>query len=265
LINGINQAFPARLSPPNYSPAPPKEGTFLNRIKSNDRNTLNRTLPLLMLLASSALLNAGCSHPPPPVDRDPCLDEGPSQSAAYEDCVVDRNDERDAALKAILGTGPDLYTQARLADPGEFPLQDSDYPDIPGPMSYHTANKISAAEQQALPFKMKIRWNYTSRKFLPRPRDLVRMNEMEALLKSAATENGLAKWVCTVTGEQRREWVFYARSDADFMTRMQTILAPTGPYPVEWSGRKDPAHNVEGTSKADASGEILITPKLCVE
>lgn len=172
----------------------------MNDVKPDNRNPLNRAWPLILLLTSTALLNTGCSHPPPPIERDPCLDEGPSQSAAYDDCVADRKDASNAALKAILGDAPDLYTQTRLAEPGEYTFQASDYPDIASPMSYRTARSISATEQQALPFKMRVRWNYTSRKFLPRPRDLVRMNEMEALLLSAATDDGLAKWVCTVTG-----------------------------------------------------------------
>jgi hypothetical protein len=179
--------------------------------------------------------------------------------------VADRKDASDAALKAILGDAPDLYTQTRLAEPGEETFQKSDYPDTPSPMSYRTARSISATEQQALPFKMRVRWNYTSRKLLPRPRDLVRMNEMEALLLSAAVDDGLAKWVCTVTGEHRREWIFYARSDTDFMNQMQALLAPSGPYPVEWSGRKEPARNAERANSADPSGEIRITPKRCLE
>ena len=233
----------------------------MNDVKPDNRNPLNRAWPLLLLLASTALLNTGCSHAPPPIERDPCLDEGPSQSAAYDDCVADRKDASDAALKAILGDAPDLYTQTRLAEPGEDTFQASDYPDIASPMSYRTARSISATEQQALPFKMRVRWNYTSRKFLPRPRDLVRMNEMEALLLSAATDDGLAKWVCTVTGEHRREWIFYARSDTDFMSRMQTLLAPSGPYPVEWSGRKEPARSANEASSVD----IRMTPKRCLE
>ncbi|MFJ2528975.1 DUF695 domain-containing protein [Pseudomonas helmanticensis] len=237
----------------------------MNDVKPDNRNTLNRAWPLFLLLASTALLNTGCSHPPPPIERDPCLDEGPSHSAAYDDCVADRKDASDAALKAILGDAPDLYTQTRLAKPGEDTFQASDYPDTPSPMSYRTARSISATEQQALPFKMRVRWNYTSRKLLPRPRDLVRMNEMEALLLSAAADDGLAKWVCTVTGEHRREWIFYARSDTDFMNRMQALLAPSGPYPVEWSGRKEPARSAEGANSADPSGEIRMTPTRCLE
>ncbi|WP_311881106.1 MULTISPECIES: DUF695 domain-containing protein [unclassified Pseudomonas] len=225
----------------------------MNDGKTDNRNTLNRAWPLFLLLVSTALLNTGCSHPPPPIERDPCLDEGPLHSAAYDDCVVDRNDERAAALNAILGNGPDLYPQMRLAEPGEDTFQESDYPDTPSPMSYRTARSISATEQQALPFKMKVRWNYTSRKLLPRPRDLVRMNEMEALLLSAAADDGLAKWI------------FYARSDTDFMNQMQALLAPSGPYPVEWSGRKEPARNAERANSADPSGEIRITPKRCLE
>ncbi|WP_123450192.1 DUF695 domain-containing protein [Pseudomonas fluorescens] len=233
----------------------------MNDVKPDNRNTLNRAWSLFLLLTSTALLNTGCSHAPPPIERAPCLDEGPSQSAAYDDCVADRKDASDAALKAILGDAPDLYTQTRLAEPGEDTFQASDYPDIASPMSYRTARSISATEQQALPFKVRVRWNYTSRKLLPRPRDLVRMNEMEALLLSAAADDGLAKWVCTVTGEHRREWIFYARSDTDFMSRMQTLMAPSGPYPVEWSGRKEPARSANGASSVD----IRMTPKRCLE
>lgn len=91
------------------------------------------------------------------------------------------------------------------------------------------------------------------------------MAEMEGLIRSAVTDSGSAKWVCMVTGVNQREWIFYARNDDAFITRVQTTLAPTGPYPIEFSSRKEPAWNADGLNGEKPTQQIQITPKQCVE
>lgn len=87
------------------------------------------------------------------------------------------------------------------------------------------------------------------------------MMQVDRLIKAAVTADGFAKWGCTVTGGKRQVWVFYTLDDAAFVSRVQAALAQTGPYPIEFSSRK----------QADVSAEVQnaeqtrLTPKRCLE
>jgi len=71
--------------------------------------------------------------------------------------------------------------------------------------------------------------------------------------------------VCTVTGGQQREWIFYTRSDEAFIAQTQAVLTQTGPYPIELSARKELALGPEVQSGENLHGDIRITPKKCME
>jgi hypothetical protein len=179
--------------------------------------------------------------------------------------VADREVRKAAALNALLDDTGTSYRQLQIAEPDDNSFQLSDYPDIPSPVTYRIARSISAIEKQALPFKIRVTWKYPSGTVLPASQELARMDEMEDLILPAVKDKGLAKWVCTVTGEHRREWIFYTRSDDAFITRVQAALAPTGPYPIELSGRKEPAWGADGLNGDNQRREFRITPKQCVE
>ncbi|MDD1006910.1 DUF695 domain-containing protein [Pseudomonas shahriarae] len=237
-------------------------------MKHSDTNASEKLItawPFVLLLTLASMLSAGCSHPPRPVDRDLCLDAGPAKSAAYESCAVDREERKAAALSAVLGDRPAYDRPLQLAEPDENSFQLSDFPDSPNPAIYSIAQSISASEKQAQPFKVRVTWKHASTTAMLAPRDRARMAKMEGLILSAVTDSGSAKWVCTVTGVHQREWIFYARSDDAFITRVQATLAPTGPYPIEFSSRKEPAWNADGLNGEKLSEQIRITPKQCVE
>ncbi|WP_256576439.1 DUF695 domain-containing protein [Pseudomonas sp. B11(2017)] len=217
----------------------------------------------LLWLALTSVLIAGCSrsHSPPPVERDPCLDAGPAKSVEYDNCVADREASKKEALRALLDdTG--VYSQRMQAVVVEDNIyQPSDFPDTPIPMVYKGIYTISVTEKRVLPFKIRVTWKFSPKETIPTPRVHFRMNEMERLILPAVQDKGLAKWVCTVTGGQQREWIFYTRSDDAFIAQVQTVLAQTGPYPIELSARKEPALS----SEVQSSENIRITPKKCVE
>jgi hypothetical protein len=240
----------------------------LNHVNTLAPQTFTTVSPRVWLSVLASVLLAGCSSSPPsvsPVYRDPCLDDGPVSSVAYDTCVQDREFDKALAYKALFeDLGPSFQQQA-LADPAEGDFQLSDFPDRGGPMSFRVTPSISVTEKQALPFKIRVTWKYVSKTFRPRSRDLVRMDEMQALIQPAVEENGLAKLVCTVTGEQQRVWTFYTRSADAFTARAQAALAPTGPYPVELSAGKEPAWRADELTADNLHREIRITPKRCVE
>jgi hypothetical protein len=246
---------------------PSKDGT-LKYLNTNEPQKYTTVWPFVWLSVLASVLIAGCSSSPPPVSpvyRDPCLDDGPVKSAAYETCVEDREFDKALAYKALFEDLGPSFQPKTIVEPGEDEFQSSDFPDIEGSMAVRVTPSISAIEKQALPFKVRVIWKYVSKTFRPRSRDLVRMDEMEALILPAVEEKGLAKWVCTLTGEKRRVWTFYTRSDDAFIARVQAALAPSGPYPIELSAGKEPAWRADELTADNLHREIRITPKRCVE
>lgn len=122
-------------------------------------------------------------------------------------------------------------------------------------------SNLNLKDTQAFPYKARISWKYVSDRFLPSSKESARMMQMDRLIQAAVATDGSAKWGCTVTGGQRMEWVFYTLDDAAFVSRVQAALAQTGPYPIEFSSRK----------QADVSAEVpnteqtRLTPKRCLE
>ncbi|MBX8509111.1 DUF695 domain-containing protein [Pseudomonas cichorii] len=215
---------------------------------------------LLLLLLACALVN-GCAKSPPPIYRDPCLDDGPANSAEYGRCIADREARKSATLEELLSDKPS-YQKMGIASEVVDGFQPGDFPETSSNARYRFAHSISMIEKQNLPFKIRIIWKYTSRFDMPALQDRVRMDRMEGLIMPAVKDKGLAKWICTVTSEQKQIWTFYTQSDEAFITRVQSSLALTGPYPIEFSAHKEPAWSPDIFNDQQ---EVRITPKRCVE
>lgn len=223
----------------------------------------------LRLLALASVFIAGCSsspsHSPPPVERDPCLDAGPPKSVPYDNCVADREASKQEALRALLDDTGVYSRQMKIAEFGDNSYQPSDFPDTTVPQFYKGVGSISVTENRALPFKVRVTWKYASTGGMPAPRDRVRMDEMERLILPAVQGKGLAKWICTMTGGNQRQWIFYTRNHEAFIAQTQAALAQTGPYPIELSTHQEPALNTDVQSGGNRPERIRITPKKCVE
>lgn len=220
-------------------------------------------MPTGCILALAGVLLSGCSSHtvPRPVERDPCLDAGPVNSLGYDHCVAERDRQRKEALEALLDDDPAHLQHLQIIEMPESKYQSSDFPDTPIPMSYRGVDSISLAEKQALPFKARIVWKYSSPSLQPERRDALQMEKMQVLIMAAVQENGLAKWVCTATGGRTAGVdLLYAKHEA-FITKVRAALAQTGPYPVELKAQRDAAPSV-GRQPAQ---DIRVTPKLCME
>ncbi|MFM9380844.1 DUF695 domain-containing protein [Pseudomonas sp. UV AK001] len=213
----------------------------------------------ISLLALAGVLVAGCSsHKPTPlvVAQNQCLDAGPVGTVAYETCVKEQENKKAKALAALLyGPFPERMV---TSDDGRF--QESDFPDTPLIATFKVVDSLSATEKRALPFKARITWKYISKKVVPVERDRERMTEMEKLILPALEDKGLAKWICTVTGGQQREWIFYTQSEEAFIAKTRAILLQTGPYPIELSAKREPESSAQSLTET-----IRMTPKKCVE
>ncbi len=122
-------------------------------------------------------------------------------------------------------------------------------------------SNLNLKDAQAFAYKTRISWKYVPDHFLPSPKEYARMMQMDRLIQAAVATDGSAKWGCTVTGGQRMEWVFYTLDDAAFVSRVQAALAQTGPYPIEFSSRKQ----VDVSAEVQNAEQTRLTPKRCLE
>lgn len=212
-----------------------------------------------------SLVIAGCSGPmvpaPASVLRDSCLKAGPVNSTDYANCVADSEAIKKEALDDLLSDRP-THVVALATD---APFEDIDYPDTQAPMVYRTRGPISATELRALPFKASIRWKYVTKKILPEPRDRIRMDEMERLVIQAVEEKAQAKLMCTVTGNNQREWIFYAKNNNDFIALVGAALANSAPYPIQISAHNATFFDTQSNVRRTPAGDIIFTPKNCLE
>ncbi|MFW8695835.1 hypothetical protein ACOI9Y_35240, partial [Mesorhizobium japonicum] len=76
--------------------------------------------------------------------------------------MAERDRQRKEALEALLDDDPAHLQHLQIIEMPESKYQSSDFPDTPIPMSYRGVDSISLAEKQALPFKARIVWKYSS-------------------------------------------------------------------------------------------------------
>ena len=81
----------------------------------------------------------------------------------------------------------------------------------------------------------------TNRRAVSRsPEDHERMNALEDALESVLKEEGFATLALVSTGENLREWTYYAKSEAEFVSRLNYAFGGTPAFPIEIHTARDP-------------------------
>lgn len=102
-----------------------------------------------------------------------------------------------------------------------------DKPSLPRGVRYDTAVLIT--------------WAYEGEaRSLPGSETTDRMTEFEEAIDALTSENGFAELVCVRTGLGERQWLFYSRDRARFMTELNGRLAGHPRYPLEIHFDDDP-------------------------
>lgn len=97
-----------------------------------------------------------------------------------------------------------------------------------------------AFDRTRFPDRVVISWRYTSANGQPSDAEFKSMTALEDLLESALEQPALAQLVMVSTGDDLREWVYYTRSQDEFMAAMNRALAGQPRFPVEIGLWKDP-------------------------
>jgi hypothetical protein len=101
------------------------------------------------------------------------------------------------------------------------------------------------------PIRIIIVWKYQSESGQPFAEDLQRMNLLEDTLESVLKDDSFATLSLVSTGENFREWIYYAKSETEFEARFDYALDGMPPFPIEIHIASDPNWDTYQRFKAD--------------
>jgi Family of unknown function (DUF695) len=90
------------------------------------------------------------------------------------------------------------------------------------------------------PARIILAWKYQSEKGMPVLEERQRMDLMEDALEPLMEKDGFATLALVSTGENLREWTYYAKSENEFMARLNKALAGKPAFPIEVHTATDP-------------------------
>ena len=96
-------------------------------------------------------------------------------------------------------------------------------------------------DRASQPVRVIILWKYQSNSGQPIAEDHQRMNQLEDGLESVLDQDGFATLALVSTGEGLREWTYYAKSEDEFMARLNYALAGMVAFPIEIHAALDPS------------------------
>jgi len=83
------------------------------------------------------------------------------------------------------------------------------------------------------PDRIIIVWEYQSATGQPLPDEHARMNQLEDALQATLHQDSFSTLALVSTGENRREWIYYAESEGKFMNRLNLALENMPEFPIE--------------------------------
>jgi hypothetical protein len=95
-------------------------------------------------------------------------------------------------------------------------------------------------ERASQPIRVFIVWKYQSERGQPKAEELQRMNLLEDVLEPVLEQSHIATLALVSTGEDLREWTYYAKSEDGFMACFNFAIAGMSPFPVEIHMEHDP-------------------------
>ena len=90
------------------------------------------------------------------------------------------------------------------------------------------------------PDRIILAWKYQSEKGMPVLEERQRMDLMEDALEPQMEKDGFATLALVSTGENLREWTYYAKSEGEFMARLNKALAGKSAFPIDVHKAADP-------------------------
>jgi hypothetical protein len=105
-------------------------------------------------------------------------------------------------------------------------------------------------DRASQPVRIIIAWKYQSECGQPIAEEHQRMNLLEDALEPVLDQDRFATLALVSTGEDLREWTYYAKSDDEFMARLNFALAGMSAFPIEIHTAHDPQWSMYEQFKA---------------
>jgi hypothetical protein len=95
-------------------------------------------------------------------------------------------------------------------------------------------------DRSVQPGRIIIAWKYVSESGQPNSDEHSDMNRLEDALEMALQGSPLATLALVSTGENLREWTYYAQSEDVFIERLNLAIEDMPPFPIEIHTAHDP-------------------------
>lgn len=95
-------------------------------------------------------------------------------------------------------------------------------------------------QRKSQPDRVILVWKYKSENGMPSRPERERMDELEDLLKPTIEDGGFSTIALVSTGENLREWIYYTKSEREFMTRLNVALRGQKAFPIQIHAAPDP-------------------------
>jgi hypothetical protein len=97
-----------------------------------------------------------------------------------------------------------------------------------------------AFDRTSQPIRIIIIWKYEAESGMPHKEEHARMNALEDALAPVLAGDDFATLALVSTGEKLREWTYYAKSEDEFMGRLNKAFREEVPFPIEIAIAPDP-------------------------
>lgn len=123
----------------------------------------------------------------------------------------------------------------------------------------------SGFDRASQPIRIIIVWKFESDTGMPVSEEHQRMNEFEDALESALDQEPSATLAMVSTGEDLREWTYYARSEAEFAARFDFAIIgmPNLPIEIHTAQIRSGAHTRDSRRGLRRSGTSCALEHLC--
>jgi hypothetical protein len=97
-----------------------------------------------------------------------------------------------------------------------------------------------AFKRAAFPDRITVSWPYRAANGLPSKAEFKAMDDLENILEASVEAKPFARLVLVRTGDNLREWVYYAASQQQFMARVNHALQDRPVLPLQFGLASDP-------------------------
>lgn len=114
------------------------------------------------------------------------------------------------------------------------------------------AKDLSAGfDRSTQPYRVIIAWKYASESGQPGPADHSEMNRLENALEGVLKGSQVATLALVSTGENLREWTYYAQSEDSFSERFDEAVEELPALPITIYMAHDPAWSMYASFRTD--------------